>query len=197
MMSSVLQKPTLVLNRSWQPISIVSVARSLTKVFQGIARVVDPESYQQYDWADWSELTPHKDEPCIRSQRISLRIPEVIVLVDFDGQPSRRVTFSRRNVFKRDRFTCQYCNRQPGHDELTIDHVIPRSKGGESSWANCVLACIQCNSKKADYSLEEIGMRLKKTPEPPAWRPIYAAQNLRIASWSKFVSESYWNAELE
>ena len=197
MISSVLQKPALVLNRSWQPVSIVSVARSLTKVFQGIARIVDPKDYQQYDWSDWAELIPHENEPFIRSQRFRLKVPEVIVLINFDGQPSRRVTFSRRNVFKRDRFTCQYCGRQPGNDELTIDHVQPRSRGGESSWKNCVLACIQCNSKKADRTPEEAGIKLRKEPDFPAWKPIYAAQNLRIASWSKFVSEAYWNAELE
>ena len=116
MMSAVLQKPTLVLNRSWQPVSIVSVARSLTKVFQGIARIVDPKDYQQYDWSDWSEMITEDHEPFIRSQRYRLKVPEVIVLINFDGQPSRRVTFSRRNVFKRDRYTCQFCGRQPGND---------------------------------------------------------------------------------
>ena len=66
-------------------------------------------------------------------------MPEVVTLTEFDRLPSAAVTFSRRNVFKRDRFTCQYCGKQPGGDELTIDHVVPRAQGGESSWTNCVV----------------------------------------------------------
>jgi 5-methylcytosine-specific restriction endonuclease McrA len=118
-------------------------------------------------------------------------------LTSYDRVPVNAVTFSRRNVFKRDRFTCQYCGRQPGSEELTIDHVVPRSHGGRSSWENCVLACVACNHRKADRTPAEAKMDLRGNPSRPQWRPFYAARSGRIESWSKFISEAYWNAELD
>ena len=122
--------------------------------------------------------------------------PEVVTLAEFDRLPSAAVTFSRRNVFKRDRFTCQYCNKQPGSDELTIDHVVPRALGGESTWTNCVMACWECNTHKADRSPKQAKMRLGKEPVRPTWKPLYSEHASRMESWSKFISEAYWNAEL-
>ncbi len=114
------------------------------------AKIVDPVNYQLYDWSDWSRIVPDRDEPFIQSVRQRIRIPEVIALTKFDAMPTQKVTFSRRNVFKRDKMCCQYCGKQPGNEELTIDHVVPRAQGGLSTWTNCVLACIDCNSKKAE-----------------------------------------------
>ncbi len=86
---------------------------------------------------------------------------------------------------------------QPGTDELTIDHVVPRSRGGASSWENCVLACVSCNKRKADRTPEQARMHLRKKPVRPAWKPLYADHGLRLESWSKFISEAYWVVELE
>lgn len=196
-MSVLLERPTLVLNRNWQPVGVASVARSLTQVFSGTARVVDPHSYQLYSWEDWSRLVPGKDEPFISSQLLKIRIPEVVSLVNYDRIPRNTVTFSRRNVFKRDQYMCQYCGSRPGSEYLTIDHVTPRSKGGESSWENCVLACVDCNHRKANRTPVEAHMPLRKDPIRPRWTPVYAARRVRIESWSKFVSEAYWDTELD
>ena len=84
----------------------------------------------------------HPDGP------VRLRVPEVIALQHYDRVPLAAVTFSRRNVAKRDHYTCQYCGAQPGVEELTIDHVNPRSQGGQSSWTNCVAACVTCNAAR-------------------------------------------------
>jgi 5-methylcytosine-specific restriction endonuclease McrA len=195
--SSVLQRPTLVLNRSWQPVGVSTVARSLLKVWNEVARFVDPHDYQLYDWEDWSRLAPRDGELFIRTGRLRLRVPEVVTLVDYDRVPDTRVTFSRRNIFKRDRYTCQYCGCQPGSEELTIDHVVPRSRGGVSSWENCVLACVACNKRKANRTPQEAGMRLRARPSRPSWRPVYATHSQHIKSWQKFLSEAYWNVELE
>jgi len=73
---------------------------------------------------------------------------------------------------------------------------VPRAQGGESRWDNCVLACLTCNKRKADRTPEQAGMRLRGAPVQPTWSPLYAAHELRIKSWSKFVSEAYWNVEL-
>jgi 5-methylcytosine-specific restriction endonuclease McrA len=197
MVAAVLQRPTLVLNRNWQPIGVMTVAKTLVKVFNETARIVDPVDYQQYTWEDWAKLRPAPHELCIRSNRFQIRVPEVVSLTRYDRMPSNSVTFSRRNVFKRDRFTCQYCGRQPGSEELTIDHVVPRAQGGTSSWENCVLACIDCNASKADRTPVQARMKLHRAPARPHWRPLYATHGARIDSWSKFISEAYWNVALD
>jgi 5-methylcytosine-specific restriction endonuclease McrA len=193
---AVLTRPTLVLNRNWQPVGVAPVARTLVLLWTESARVVDPRDYQLYTWADWSALRPGDDEPFIQAVRFRLRVPEVVVLTHYDRVPGNSVPFSRRNIYKRDRFTCQYCGAQPGTNELTVDHVIPRSQGGTTSWENCVLACVTCNSRKADRTPAQAHMPLRHPPTKPYWRPMYAAHAVRIESWSRFVSEAYWNVEL-
>lgn len=197
MVASVLERPTLVLNRNWQPVGVATVAKALTKVWNETARIVDPADYQQYSWENWAELRPEAGDLFIQTNRFQLRVPEVVTLTKYDRLPTNAVTFSRRNVFKRDKFTCQYCGAQPGSEELTIDHVLPRAQGGTSTWANCVLACIDCNSRKADRTPEQARMPLRAEPVRPKWKPAYASRGIRIESWSRFISESYWNVELE
>jgi len=195
--NGVLQRPTLVLNRNWQPIHVATVARALVMVFQDTARVVDPEDFRTYTWADWSRMRPRDGEHFVQAVTMRLRVPEVVSLLRFDRLPHSTVTFSRRNLFKRDHHVCQYCGVQFDSDQLTIDHVLPRSQGGVSSWDNCVLACLDCNRRKADRTPQQAGMRLRRKPVRPAWRPLYAARDVRIASWSRFLSEAYWNVPLE
>lgn len=197
MTAGLLSRPTLVLNRNWQPVGVTTVSRTLVKLWNGSARVVDPNDYQAYAWADWSELEPDDDEPFIQTTRMKLRVPEVITLTTYDRIPNRSVAFSRRNLFKRDKFTCQYCGHRPGSEELTIDHVLPRSHGGATTWENCVVACIDCNAGKANRTPEQARMPLRRKPSQPRWRPFYATMGVRIDSWSKFISEVYWNVELE
>ena len=196
MVSQVLQSPTLVLNRSWQPVNVATVARALVMVWSDTARVVDPDDYQLYDWSDWAKLVPQEGEPYVRSVSQRICVPEVITLTQFNRLPSTTVAFSRRNIFKRDRMSCQYCGRRLKGDELTIDHVVPRSHGGLSSWENCVLACIKCNHTKADRVPAKAGMKLLKPPKQPNWNPLYSQHSARFKSWSKFISDAYWDAEL-
>lgn len=197
MVTAVLNRPTLVLNRNWQPVGVATVARSLVKVWNETARIVDPDDYRQYSWSDWLQLIPADDEVVIRTRSNRFRVPEVIVLTSYDRLPSNAVTFSRRNIYKRDHYTCQYCHAQLHSEDLTIDHVLPRSRGGTSTWENCVLACLDCNRRKADRTPTEAHMPLRKAPVRPMWRPLYARQDVRIESWSKFLSEAYWTIELD
>jgi 5-methylcytosine-specific restriction endonuclease McrA len=197
MAERMLQRPALILNRNWQPVNVATVARALVLVWNEAARVVDPATYQLFTWTDWSKMAPRDGDAFIQAVRLRLRVPEVIVLTDYDRLPSASVSFSRRNVFKRDHWTCQYCGVQPGGEELTIDHVLPRSQGGTSTWDNCVLSCIDCNKRKADRTPQQAGMKLRKAPVRPTWKPLYARHEVRIESWSKFVSETYWNVALQ
>jgi len=185
--TNVLDRPTLVLNRSWQPVHVTTVARSLILLWNDAARVVDPEDYQVLAWDDWAKREPAAGMPCIRSARLKLVVPEVIALANYDRLPTTAITFSRRNVAKRDHYTCQYCGAQPGVEAITNDHVIPRSQGGTSSWTNCVAACEPCNARKGDRTPEQAGMKLRHRPVRPEWKPFYAAQGVRIESWARFV----------
>ena len=197
MVSGVLERPTLVLNRNWQPIHVATVARSLTLLWNEAAFVVDPDDFRLYNWSDWARLAPRENEPFIRTVRSRIRVPEVLSLTHHDKPRQNAVTFSRRNVFKRDHTTCQYCSVRPGTEELTIDHVLPRAQGGLTTWENCVLACVSCNARKANRTPEQANMKLKKPPHRPAWKPLYDTSAVRVASWSRFLSEAYWTVSLE
>ncbi len=188
MTTDVLGLPTLVLNRQWQPVHVTTVARSLILLWNDAARVVDPEVYRLLSWEDWTRYVPAEGAPCVRSARLRLKAPEVICLAHYDRLPSTAVTFSRRNVAKRDHYTCQYCGAQPGAELITIDHVLPRSQGGTSSWTNCAAACTRCNARKGDRTPEQSGMRLRRRPVRPEWKPFYTAQGTRIECWAKFLT---------
>ncbi len=195
--AALLERPTLVLNRSWQPVHVATVARALIMLWNETAVVVDPDDFRQYSWSDWARLAPKDGEPFIRTVTMRLRVPEVVTLTRHDRPRRNPVTFSRRNLFKRDHSTCQYCGIQPGSEELTIDHVVPRSHGGQTTWENCVLACVACNARKANRTPDQAFMKLRKPPIRPIWKPLYDASNVRVASWSRFLSEAYWNIQLE
>jgi 5-methylcytosine-specific restriction endonuclease McrA len=201
MTHAVLERPALVLNRAWVPIQVTTVREAIGLVAKGSALVVEPETYRSHDlrsWDDASRARTALDGAVIRSARLALAPPEVIVLTAYSGQGERSALFSRKNLYKRDRYTCQYCGGQPGPEELTIDHVKPRSKGGASSWENCVLACVPCNRRKADRSPEAAGLRLRKAPRKPSWKTLtHVATRERRESWSQFLSRAYWEVELE
>ena len=191
--SDILARPTLVLNRSWQPIHVTTVVRALVMLWNEAARVVDPDEYRLYSWAEWMDLPIVEGRPCIRTAHARIRVPEVVTLQHYDRLPAAAVAFSRRNVAKRDHFTCQYCGVQPGGTDITIDHVVPRAQGGQSGWTNCVAACVGCNARKADRTPEQAGMRLRKAPARPDWKPLYALQSLaqshHLDGWSAFLGK--------
>lgn len=199
---SSLQNPTLVLNKGWMPVNIVTAYDAVTKTFQGKAKIIDPSmDFQQFNWNDWEKLRPKDDEQGIRAGRgLVFRIPWVILLKKFDKLHNRGVNFSRRELYRRDDFQCQYCGDRPGSKELSVDHIVPRSQGGQTTWENCVVACVECNSRKADYSLRQIGMRLLKKPCKPHHKLYRGSRNhMPVAwkSWEHLISESYWEVELE
>jgi 5-methylcytosine-specific restriction endonuclease McrA len=190
MTGGVLHRPTLVLNRHWRPVHVTSVVRALVLVWNDAARVVDPGDYRQYAWDDWSALDPEPGEPVLGTTRGPLRVPEVVGLTRFDRLPATAVTFSRRNVARRDHYICQYCGDHPGWEAITIDHVVPRSQGGATSWQSCVAACVACNGRKADRTPDQAGMRPRRTPSRPAWKPLFAARSAGVESWAKFLDDA-------
>jgi len=190
---------TLVLNRSWAAISTTSVKNALGLVYRGAARAVCTETFTPHDFDSWAAISRHRtDQDMIATVSLRIRVPEVVVLTDYNGFPRRGVAFSRRNLYRRDGFTCQYCGAQPGTELLSIDHVVPRSRGGRSTWENCVLACLDCNKRKANRTVSQSGLRLSRRPFRPAGGPAFEISlGTRRRSWERFVSDRYWNIELE
>ena len=197
-LAACLDERTLVLNRSWLAISTTTVRKALSLVYQRTASVICPETYEAHDFDSWTEVAVARDEPCIRTVAMSIRVPEIIVLQTYNKLPRRHVPFSRRNLYRRDQFTCQYCGARPGSEELTIDHIHPKSKGGHTTWRNCALACVDCNKRKSNRTLVESSMRLRRAPKVPRWSwDVEIAVGRRRACWGHFLSERYWNVELQ
>jgi 5-methylcytosine-specific restriction endonuclease McrA len=198
---TLLERPALVLNRAWVPIQVTSVREAISLVAKGSALIIEPETYQTHDLRTWNDVSRAKvqfEHETIRSTRLAIVPPEVILLRTYPGLGERSVVFSRKNIFKRDRYTCQYCGAQPGPAELTIEHVLPRSKGGVSTWENCVLACVECNKRKADRTPEQAGLKLRTVPRKPSWRTLsHVAPRERRESWEQFLSRAYWEVELK
>jgi 5-methylcytosine-specific restriction endonuclease McrA len=143
-----LQMPVLVLNASYEPINICGARRALVLVLKGIARTEEEHG-----------LTLH-------AQRSRIAMPSVIRLLEYRRIPHQTRALSRKNILLRDRNTCQFCSRALPASELTLDHVMPRSRGGRSSWENLVACCYACNNRKGDRTPEEAGLKLQRRPRP-------------------------------
>jgi len=195
-----LNSSVLVLNRSYLPVHVTSARRAFTLLYQGIARVVD-EQYQTFDFEAWSQLAVARDAEAIGTSGGPIRIPRVIVLIAFDRLPKRHVRFSRINLMARDNFQCQYCARKPHRAELNLDHVVPRSLGGRSTWENVVTSCVDCNRRKGGRTPRQAHLKLLRKPERPRWTPLANLMwsSVRYREWRPFLSvvdASYWNVEL-
>lgn len=201
-MSIYLNQPVLVLNRLWQAVNVCSAKRALTLLFQGHAQVVfgdDAGAFHTFDfgqWHDFSNRQPH--EECIHTISFKIRVPRVILLVMFDRVPKKEVKFTRHNIFERDQNRCQYCGEVFDRKDLNLDHVVPRDRGGPTTWENIVCSCIVCNTRKANRTPHEAGLHLIRKPKRPKWRP-FIQVNLGLHfhdSWKHFIDLAYWNVEL-
>jgi 5-methylcytosine-specific restriction endonuclease McrA len=195
-----LNSSVLVLNRSYLPVHVTSARRAFTLLYQGIARVVN-EQYQTFDFEEWSQLGAARDAEAVGTPGGRIRIPRVIALVAFDRLPRRHVRFSRINLMARDSFQCQYCGRRPHRAELNLDHVVPRSLGGRSTWENVVTSCVDCNRRKGGRTPRQAHLKLLRKPERPRWTPLANLMwsSVRYQEWRPFLSvvdASYWNVEL-
>ena len=197
MFATALEHPTLVLNRNWTVINVVPVRRALVLVCRNAARFIEPDTYQVHDMSSWAAQALEADEFRIHMVSRAIRVPEVIVLLKHDRPARQYVPFTRRNLYRRDRFTCQYCGEKPGSENLSIEHIVPRSMGGPTGWANCVLACLRCNVRKGNRTPEQAGMRLNRMPTRPRWIPqVNLPDGIVKKSWPQFVSDRYWEVEL-
>jgi hypothetical protein len=202
MSTNVLSQKVLVLNRGWKAVNVTNVEKAIGKLMNGTAKVIAPD-YSMHDfnsWVDnWEGLAKVRDldESVLRSACLRVLRPHIIVSSDYDGYVVKPVTFSPLNVYKRDKFTCQYCGVQKTK-ELSMDHIMPKSRGGATNWMNIVLACTDCNFKKADRTPGEAGMPLRRQPFKPKWSQLACELPKEIPEqWKTFVDEIYWNSEIQ
>lgn len=145
---SVMQEPVLVLNATFEPINVTAVRRALVLLLKGVAQAEEHNHSQ------------------VHSPSQALKVPSVIRLLSYRHIPQQTRALSRKNILLRDRNTCQFCGRQFAASELTLDHVVPRSRGGHSTWENLVACCYGCNNQKGNRTPEEVGLRLVRRPRP-------------------------------
>jgi 5-methylcytosine-specific restriction endonuclease McrA len=155
-------------------------------------------------WEDRAITVKEDSERILRSPSFEMYMPRVIRAKNWVERRRRKeVPFSRRNLFLRDDGQCQYCGVRLKTDEYSLDHVIPRSKGGQSTWENLVVACLPCNKFKDDDTLEEAGMALRRKPVKPKTSDPRYTFKLHIKKlrpeWKEWVDGGwlYWNVELE
>jgi len=221
---SILNNSVLVLNKGWMPIDVTNVYDAVLKVCRDkpTAKFVDPETYVTYDFESWVDTwedavraAKFRADQVLESPCLAFRLPEVIVLTQYDGDgsgsgsgtgKSRPPKFSRRNVYLRDRNTCQYCGKKCKTEDSNLDHVIPKSKGGPMTWTNIVVSCIACNDKKQNMTPEQAGMKLLNKPCVPAPGELKRPWGHKLRnklkgrvrpSWQHFLGKMYWEVELK
>ncbi|UCE85565.1 MAG: HNH endonuclease [Deltaproteobacteria bacterium] len=182
-----LNSSVLVLNRSYLPIHITSARRAFTLIYRGTARALGID-HQTFDFERWTALSGENGDTIGTSQG-PIRVPRVIVLETFDRIPRRYVRFSRINVFARDAFTCQYCAQRLPRSDLNLDHVVPRSLGGKSTWENVVCCCVDCNRRKGGRTPVQAGLKLLRFPSKPRWTPFanLMMSKARYDEWRPFL----------
>jgi 5-methylcytosine-specific restriction endonuclease McrA len=170
-------------------------------MYAGIARAVDKE-YRTFDFNSWAELGSAVNDETVGLVGRVIRVPRVIALTAYDRLPKRNIRFSRINILIRDRHTCQYCGARMPRSRLNLDHVVPRSRGGKTTWENVVTSCHDCNRKKGGRLPQEAGLKLIRAPFRPKVAPFLDGTlgPIKYEEWRPFfniIDFSYWNAELE
>ncbi len=144
---------TLLLSATFEPLKVISWKKAVVLFFLGKVDVIE-----RYDTT-------------VHSPSTTINVPAVVKLRRYVRHIPRRVKFSRQNLFQRDNYTCQYCHKHHPANQLTYDHVVPRSRGGKTSWTNVVTACTRCNLKKGNKLLHQVNYKLLHEPREPSWLP--------------------------
>jgi 5-methylcytosine-specific restriction endonuclease McrA len=193
----VLNTSVLVLNRHYMAVRVITARRAFILLFREVAEVLDIEDGQfcNYDFTTWCELSQlrceqklHQDD-WIRGVHFEIQVPRIIRLNRFDRSGISPVRLNRRNLFARDEHCCQYCGQRLPVSQLSLDHVVPRSRGGPTTWENVVASCLKCNTKKGGRTPHEARMQLRRTPTRPKHNPVLTLKlgNPKYASWKTFL----------
>ena len=201
-----LDTSVLVLNRLFMAVRVVRARHAFVLLWKQVAEVVsvEDETFATYDFTSWAEMSQLRRQfqpdahEWVRTVRFEIAVPRVIRLLTYDRLPKTRVRLNRRNLFARDANRCQYCGKRFKTTELSIDHVVPRSRGGRTTWANVVCACMKCNVRKGGRTPPEAGLHLVREPVQPRFSPVISlhAGSEKYRSWKQFLDAAYWHVEL-
>jgi len=207
--SSALEASVLVLNKLFMAVHIISVKRAFCLLCKEEAEVVALEDgqYATYDFTTWREVSEHRarhftrrdEDDWVRTSSTEIQVPRVIRLLEYEKLPKQTVKFNRRNIFARDNNQCQFCGKKFPTSELSLDHVVPRSQGGQTTWDNIVCACLNCNVRKGGRTPKQAHMSLIRKPEKPKRSPLLKLKltHKKYQSWKTFLDNAYWNVELK
>jgi 5-methylcytosine-specific restriction endonuclease McrA len=186
----ILDNKVLVLNKYYQAVHVTTVQRAICHLYKGAARVITLD-WTTHSFAEWVKVSQfHNNGRLIHSPSFSIVAPDAVILSRFDQLPKTDIIFTRANLFVRDTYACQYCGKSVrASKERSVDHVIPRSRGGKTVWSNVVLCCKKCNLKKGSKTLEEAGMALLKKPRAPRWEQLLMEEFpfSKKKEWKKFL----------
>jgi len=199
-MNDILNKTiVLVLNRNWQAINIRTPADAFCQLATNAATALDIELGENapapvlrpVSWDEWITLPVRDGDHAVRTARGAIRVPTVIVAVNFAKVPKKRPKLSAKNIRERDGNRCQYTGRLLHPDEGNLDHVVPRSRGGRDTWENLVWSAKEVNQRKADRLPHEAGLKLLSIPRAPKELPVSAMiRNAHgVAEWKLFLNE--------
>jgi 5-methylcytosine-specific restriction endonuclease McrA len=208
--NSPLEASVLVLNKLFMAVHVISVRRAFILLCKELAEVVSQEDGQfaTYDFQTWREISEYRlknfqysdeEDDWVRTASTQIQVPRVIRLLDYEKVPRHAVKFNRRNIFARDNNQCQYCGKKFSTSDLSLDHIVPRSQGGDSSWENVVCACIDCNVRKGGRTPKQAHMGLIRKPEKPKRSPMLNLKmtSKKYQSWKTFLDNAYWSVELK
>jgi 5-methylcytosine-specific restriction endonuclease McrA len=193
-MSDILNKTTvLVLNRNWQAIHVKTPAEAFCMLATGSATALDVQGEDvivPVQWDEWLKLPVRESDNAVQTPRGPVRMPTVIIAVNYAKVPLRRPGFGRRGIWERDGGVCQYTGRKLAPHEGNIDHVVPRARGGKSTWDNCVLAHRDVNSRKGSRLPHEAGLTLQRRPSTPRAVPVtqFIQNQHGVADWERFLA---------
>ena len=194
-MSDILNKTiVLVLNRNWQAINIRTPQDAFCQMATNVATALDIEGdshIRPVTWDEWITLPVREGDHAVRTARGAIRVPAVIVAVNYAHVPKKRPKLSARNIRERDGNRCQYTGKLLHPDEGSLDHVVPRSRGGADTWENLVWSAKEVNQRKADRLPHEAGFKLLTIPRAPKELPVTALlRNAHgLAAWKLFLDE--------
>lgn len=194
---SALNCSVLILNRFYMAVRVVDVRRALTLLYRGCAEVITIEEHQysNYDFETWCEvsqiysLEKQPGEDYVQAVGFEIQVPRIVRLTRYDKLPISSVRFNRKNLFARDNHSCQYCGQTRPIGQLSLDHVVPRSLGGKTTWENIVCSCMKCNSRKGGRTPAQAGMVLLNQPTKPKSNPAMSIPmtDPRYECWKTFV----------
>lgn len=191
--TSALNNHVLVLNKNWTVIGSSTVREAIILISRDSAKGVCPETFNLYTWDTWiNKLNAPVADAYIKTPTIEVPAPQIILLTKYDEIHTQHVKFNSKAIYKRDNYTCLYCGKKKKVEDLSIDHVVPRSRGGPTNFENCISCCTPCNNSKGSKLLSELGIKLPKTPTRPPWNPIlHVNPDNRPASWDKLLKKEW------